>query len=129
MVAAPMAASPAPVPIMAAKRFEMRESAETEVAGALSKEKKSAYVGEGLLNDTLAQPAPAAVGAAVSSSVKLERALKKDATDETTLPPEEWLKRIKKLDQEGKTEEAKKELAAFKKRYPEYSIPAALEIR
>ena len=125
MVAAPMAASPAPAPVLAAKRLEMRESAETEVAGALSKEKKSAYGGESRLNDALAP----AVGAAASSSVKLERALQLDATDKIALPPEEWLKRIKKLEQEGKPEEAKKELAAFKKRYPEYSIPAALEIR
>lgn len=39
------------------------------------------------------------------------------------LQPEAWLKRIRKLKQDGKTGELKKELAAFKRRYPAYPLP------
>jgi hypothetical protein len=122
--AAPMAAAPAPV----AKRLEMGGSAESQNAGVLSKEKKSAAVGESKLNDALEQRAPAAVMASPPPA-QLERALKKDETDKVSLRPEDWLTRIKKLKQEGKQEEFKKELAAFKKRYPAYPVPAALEAR
>jgi cytoskeletal protein RodZ len=123
--AAPMAAAPAPV----AKRLEMRESAEIQSAGALSKEKESAAVGGSNLNDTPELRAPAAALMASPQPAQLERALKKDEADKANLLPQDWLTRIRKLQQEGKHEEAKKELAAFKKRYPDYPVPAALEAR
>ena len=127
--AAPMAAAPAPVPAMAAKRLEMRESAEIQGAGVFSKGKSSADVGGSNINDALEQPAPAARGIAASAPVQLERAIKNDGADEASLRPEDWLTRIKKLKQEGKQEQAKRELAAFRKRYPDYPVPAALDIR
>ncbi len=40
---------------------------------------------------------------------------------------EDWLARIRKLKQQGKLEEARKELAAFRKRYPDYAVPADLK--
>ncbi len=123
--AAPMAAVPAPV----ARRLEMRESAEVQSAGVLSKEKKSADVGGSNLNDALEPRAPAAAGLVSSPPAQLERALKKDETDKASMSPEDWLARIRKLKREGKPEEAKKELAAFKKRYPDYPVPKALEVR
>jgi hypothetical protein len=121
--AAPIVVAPA------AKRLEMRESAEIQSAGALAKEKESAAVGGGKLNDTLELRAPAAALMASPPPAQLERALKKDETDEAALRPEDWLTRIRKLRQEGKQEEVKKELAAFKKRYPDYPVPTALELK
>ena len=49
-------------------------------------------------------------------------------TKDATLSPEDWLKQIKALQQAGKLEEGKKELVAFKKRYPDYPIPKAMEM-
>jgi hypothetical protein len=39
-------------------------------------------------------------------------------------PPERWLERIAQLRREGKHEEADKALAEFRKRYPDFRIPA-----
>jgi hypothetical protein len=38
-------------------------------------------------------------------------------------PPERWLERIVQLRKEGRHEEAEKQLAEFRKRYPDYKIP------
>ena len=43
------------------------------------------------------------------------------------LPPEKWLEQIEELRKQGKLEEAKTSLAEFKKRYPEYPLPASLK--
>lgn len=120
--AAPMAAVPAPV----ARRSELREEAEIQSAGALAKEKKSNDVGGSNLTDALESLAPAAAVQASPSPVQLERALKKDEADKADMSPEDWLARIAKLKQEGKLEDAKKELAEFRKRYPDYPVPKAL---
>ena len=42
-------------------------------------------------------------------------------------PPAQWLKRIVELRKEGKAKEADEELAKFRKRYPDYSLPAELK--
>ncbi|MBW8054146.1 MAG: hypothetical protein FVQ76_02430, partial [Nitrospira sp.] len=44
------------------------------------------------------------------------------ATEMRALSPEEWLKRIAQLREQGKHDEAEASLAAFKKRYPDYPI-------
>lgn len=41
--------------------------------------------------------------------------------------PARWLKRIVELRREGKTKEAEEELARFRKRYPDYRLPAELK--
>jgi hypothetical protein len=41
--------------------------------------------------------------------------------------PAQWLKRIVELRREGKTKEAEEELARFRKRYPDYRLPAELK--
>jgi hypothetical protein len=123
VVAAPMAAMPAPA--MAAKRAEMKESAASANTGALLQEKKSADVGGSSTNDALKQLAPASAGVA-SLSAQPERELMKDGSGKASLRPEDWLTRIGKLKQEGKLEEFRKELQAFKKRYPDYPVPAGI---
>jgi hypothetical protein len=126
--AAPMAAAPAPAPApaKAAKRLELRESAEMQNAGALAKEKETTAVGESSSNDSLSRRVPAAALVA-PQPVQLGRALKKDEAGKIDLLPEDWLMRIKKLKQEGKQEEVMKELAAFKKRYPDFRVPASFD--
>ena len=37
--------------------------------------------------------------------------------------PERWLERIAQMRKDGRNEEADKELAEFRKRYPDYAIP------
>jgi len=41
-------------------------------------------------------------------------------------PPEQWLQGIADLRQQGRHEEADKELAEFRRRYPDYKIPEAM---
>ncbi len=43
------------------------------------------------------------------------------------LPPEKWLERIEELRKQGKLDDAKASLAAFRRRYPDYLLPAALK--
>lgn len=119
--AAPMATAPAPV----ARRSELREEAALQ-AGTLANEKKSNDVGGSNITDALEPPAPAAARLASPPTIQPERALKKDEADKANLSPEDWLARILKLKQEGKLEDAKKELAEFKKRYPDHLVPKAL---
>jgi TolA-binding protein len=40
--------------------------------------------------------------------------------------PEQWLQGIDDLKRQGKHEEAERELAEFRKRYPNYRIPEAI---
>ena len=49
------------------------------------------------------------------------------ATEIRALSPEEWLKRIVQLRDQGKHDEADTSLAAFKKRYPDYPIEKFLK--
>jgi hypothetical protein len=49
------------------------------------------------------------------------------ATEMRALSPEEWLKRIVQLRDQGKHDEADTSLAAFKKRYPNYPIEKFLK--
>lgn len=126
-VAAPApATAPIPAPEIAAKRFELRERADIDNGVALSQEKKlSRQVG----GDSLERRAPAATGMAATEAVQPYRSMMQpsaeEAGDSSLLRPEDWLIRIQRLKQQGKLDEAKRELAAFKKRYPDYRIPEA----
>jgi len=55
--------------------------------------------------------------------------LRKEAAPSSARPtdaPEEWLNRIGELLRDGKTSEAREQLAGFRKRYPDYRLPEAL---
>lgn len=117
-----------PPAAVAAKRMELRERADVDSEMALSKDKKTVGHAEGKLSDTIEQRAPAAAPAPVQLHRSLMQPLK-DEVSVANLHPEDWLLRIKKLKQEGKLQEAKQDLAAFKKRYPDYPVPEALEGR
>jgi hypothetical protein len=124
-VAAP---APAPAPAMAAKRFGLYESGDLAKGSALSKEKKVSAQPAENQSDSFEQRTPAAASLSPPQPDKLDGALK-DETSEKNLTPEEWLVRIKILKQQGNVEEVKKELAAFKRRYPEFVVPKELEGR
>jgi hypothetical protein len=44
-------------------------------------------------------------------------------TEQAPESPERWLERIVQLRKEGRSEEAEKQLAEFRKRYPDYKVP------
>lgn len=47
-------------------------------------------------------------------------------TEQKVLEPKPWIEKIYKLIEEKKADDAKKELDAFRKRYPDYKLPADL---
>lgn len=129
VAAPPPAAAPLQAPAKAAKRMEMRERADTDNEMTQSKEKKTSSYAEGGVSDSLEQPAAARV--ATPQPAQQNRSLMQPLKEagEAALHPEDWLLRIQRLKQQGKLDEAKKELAAFRKRYPDYRVPEALEVR
>jgi hypothetical protein len=120
-----------PPPAGAANR-ELRESAGAEPGMSFSNENPPSGLAEGNTREAIQPRAPAAATMAAPPPVQLKRSqvqpLKDEASD-ASLTPDDWLKRIKRLKQKGNLEEAKKELAEFKKRYPDYRVPQALEVR
>ena len=126
--AAPMAA---PVP-QAAKPMGFSGSGYIAQDKVLSKEKKASGHVQDRLSDVLEQSAPAAAMMDAPQPLQLKRALVQPVLDEAVdenLLPDEWLIRIKRLKEEGKRDEARKELAAFKKHYPDRPVPVTLEIK
>ncbi len=86
-------------------------------------------------------PTPQSVGTEADTGAPVVGALLKPASSgvvgaeksaseqraRTVLPPDQWLKRIEELRQNGKFAEVKTELAEFRKHYPDYPLPAALK--
>lgn len=84
---------------------------------------------------TAAQPAPAAPSApAAAASPRRETALQRSdaasgqaggiaGSEAKERRPEKWIEDIRRLKAQGKSEEADRELAEFRKRYPERSLP------
>jgi|SRR6185503_402852 len=75
-----------------------------------------------------ARPAPAPAPASAPPSIDLQTGAiqaqgRANYADE---PPEKWLERIAQLRQQGRHDEADRALAEFRKRYPDYKIPAAM---
>ncbi len=131
-VAAPApATAPMPAPAIASKRADMRERADVD-DGVASKEKEASGAAAGDVSDSLEQRAPAAAQMTAPQPARQDRSAIQPLTEETgeaSTRPEDWLIRIRRLKEQGKLDEAKKELAAFKKRYPDYRVPEALEVR
>jgi hypothetical protein len=69
------------------------------------------------------KPARSAEVAARAPVPQIAGVLEADAN----LPPEKWLERIADLRRQGRLEEAKRSLAEFRKRYPDYTLPASLQ--
>lgn len=116
----------------ASRRLDER----TALGGAtLYSEKKPSVPENGSADDQRKLRAPAAaasVGVAAPEPVRMEPAATEVVKDEATgatLRPEDWLVRIQRLKQQGRLDEARKELAAFRKSYPDYRVPEAFEVR
>jgi hypothetical protein len=84
-----------------------------------------------------AVPAPAPVPMAKPDSTReraladrpagrLEREAASGLAEQKVRTPEEWLEDIRRLKTQGRTEDVAKELAEFRKRYPDYKLPAYL---
>ncbi len=116
-------AAPAPAPAPAVQR--PREPVERE-QGMLAKEKKAIGRAETNAADSFQQVAPAAARMAQPGKQEEDLSLQ-DQASVANKPMEDWLARIKLLQQQGKLDEARKELAAFRKRYPDYPVPKSLE--
>jgi hypothetical protein len=73
-------------------------------------------------------PAPGASGLresapAVSGADAVSGIANRIAAPEAERTPEKWLEDIRQLRAQGKTPEAEREFAEFRKRYPEYRLP------
>jgi TolA-binding protein len=74
------------------------------------------------------KPAAAAAAPPVSGTMAKPASPAADAMQGyVDLPPEKWLERIADLRKQGRIEEAKASFIAFRKRYPEYPLPATLK--
>jgi hypothetical protein len=85
---------------------------------------------------TAAMPSEAQSGARPASppaAAPVARALEKSAKETTgaveemaRLAPDKWLARVEELRRSGRIDEARAGLAEFRKRYPDYGLPASL---
>lgn len=118
----------APAAPAATAPVQLLERAVGEREMALSKEKKSAARAEESLSDSYQPTAPAAAGLMAPESARVARPMAAPLKDEAASQrPEDWIARIKLLKQQGKLDEARKELAEFRKRYPDYVVPKEVE--
>ncbi|HEY5993496.1 MAG TPA: hypothetical protein VIU46_02735 [Gallionellaceae bacterium] len=118
--AAPAAEAPAPV---VAEKVAQEEQAGKGAARMKAKSASS----EADVDAYAPQPAPVeAIAAAPQATPASEPQVAMGAVSMANLRPADWLSRIKQLKQQGKLDEARKELAAFKKRYPDYKLPKEL---
>ena len=99
---------------------------------SLSKDKKRSGHAEVIVGDAIEQRSPAPARLATTQATEKDRVLEQSLKSESTvasLHPEDWIKRIRKLKQEGKLEDFKRELAEFRKRNPDFTVPKDIDIR
>jgi hypothetical protein len=73
----------------------------------------------------MAKPAPTRERALADRPAgRLEREAASGLAEQKVRTPEEWLEDIRRLKVQGRTEDVAKELAEFRKRYPDYKLPA-----
>ncbi len=80
--------------------------------------------------DALREPSRARVAAApvvLPSTLPPASQMAGAIQPRTDLPPDKWLERIEELRRQGKLEDAKTSFAEFRKRYPDYELPASLK--
>jgi hypothetical protein len=124
---------PAFVPEVPRAPEALRKSEEAAPAPAAAAPSANFYSSERAVAD---QPAPAAAPAAGASGLRESKvrgagvvsgiASRVAAPEAKERAPKKWLEDIRKLKTEGKATEAERELAEFKKRYPEYRLPEDL---
>jgi hypothetical protein len=57
---------------------------------------------------------------------RMERGAASVSAEQKVRTPEEWLEELRRLKGSGRTDEFVKELAEFRKRFPDYKLPADL---
>jgi hypothetical protein len=141
----------APVPQSAPKRAEMVQDKPRQ-EGSLKALKMKPAAPEPMMdmapaeNEIQAAPSRAAAGAAkkqemMGRSQLMERDANKEAaagvvapaavqaaTETEPLPPEQWIEKIRALLEQGKKDEAAKEIEAFRATLPDYKLPADLKV-
>ena len=127
MAAAPAAAAPAPLPETQEVTQEVRAAPESAPGEAAKKQARN----ERELGAARSVAPLAAFSAAPAAPVasQPDDAVAAATVNAANPRPEEWLARIRQLKQQGKLDEAKKELAAFKRRYPAYTLPKDIDLR
>ena len=60
------------------------------------------------------------------AAMRAERMVEQKISGLAAASPEQWLQGIADLKRQGRNEEAEKQLAEFRKRYPDYRIPEAI---
>ncbi len=103
-------------------------SSEPPAASGVPEVKREAQAPAAAAPETAARPAPFAAAKPAPAPMLEQRALGRLKTaDEAALEdsPERWLERITELRRKGKDEEADRQLAEFRKRYPDTKIPDA----
>lgn len=81
----------------------------------------------GLRESQRSDAAPSAAQARPEArAMRAERSAEDKAIALTAASPEQWLQGIADLKRQGRNEEAEKQLAEFRRRYPDYRIPEAI---
>ena len=123
-----------------------RQERDFEVADAVTKEEPAQQRAEDALAKREAAPRPAAPPAAAGvresaradapaaaepqpearAALRAERSVEQKIAGLAAASPEQWLQGIADLKRQGRNEEAEKQLAEFRQRYPDYRIPEAI---
>ena len=117
---AQLARSQEPVAVASAEQVKREEAQERPSKSALV---AGAAAGS-IRNEASVQVAKKLIDAAAPAYVSGTTSQR--LADKATEPPEVWLKRIQELKKQGKTREVEEELARFRKRYPDFTLPKDL---
>ena len=99
-----------------------KASSEVAAADAVAESRARSDIAAKPGSRALEAPAPTAAGGIAQAPLRAEVAAKLAKIE---LTPQAWLARIAELRKEGRQREADESLAEFRKRYPDYKIPAA----
>ena len=113
---------PSATPSAGTKSLRQRES---EAEGADSTPRQAARARVAAAPES--KPEPASAPPVAAAIAKPDSAVAGAIQGYVDLPPEKWLERIADLRKQGRIEEAKASFTAFRKRYPEYPLPAMLK--
>ena len=126
------AASSAPQPEEPAAARDRVQPAPSTETPPLAELRKSQTLPSRPAAPPAAAPAPqsseplAGARESARADMRAERAVEQKALGLAAASPEQWLQGIADLKRQGRSEEAEKQLAEFRKRYPDYRIPEAI---
>ena len=119
--------APAPAPAATLKSIAKESPAFASDPSAAGAAPRQGNVVAATVTATLA---PTIVGrSAISPPLHAAAPTVQSSANKADEPPEVWMKRILELKQQGRTREFGKELAKFRKRYPDFKLPQGLRER